>query len=147
MDLSQFFTKKSKRCYSYDPQIWITFVFHITRCLYELYIHIPHPWWRWLFVYKFASGYYSLLGCMAIQQNSKPLFRLQKLSILYVDGLYRRGKIETAQVNVTGQLFERALSWNIVTWCNISWEKNSNHQMGFINYRSLRHLATRLYGR
>ena len=47
---------------------------------------------------------------MAIQQNSKPLFRLQKLSILYVDGLDRRGKIETAQVNVTGQLFERALS-------------------------------------
>ena len=71
-------------------------------------------------VRKFASGYWTWLGLISIQQDSsKPLSRLQKSTILYFAGSDRRG----LPLNNSGhryQQYERALSWNIVTHCNLS---------------------------
>ena len=88
--------------------------------LERLNVCISYPWWRQR---KFVLGYWTWLGLTSIQQDSsKPLSRLQKFTVMFVDSSDRRG----LSLNNSGhchQRFERALSWDKVTQCNFSRQK------------------------
>ena len=113
----QYWVSESLRYLTVDRSV------RVREQTWPITVCISHPWLCWLFIWKICIGWLNWTWTYFSKQDfSKPLSRLQKLIVLYI-------------LNTSGhwyQLFERALSWDMVTWCDLSRQKfNTNKWVWF----------------